>query len=181
MEPDAPLDLETVWRELDALAVVNSIRVDDVVEKMHRSRSNKRVICTVWCCANHTGDDRQPSVKCNNSTCPDIEHAMRDLRVKILEKHAGCIAAAEAARATAGDPATRQPSDALATIMAARKAQQASARTEAALKAGEARAGAARAALAAAELEVSTLKVAAVRRMISQTINPVLSLLESPC
>ena len=62
METDAPLDLETVWRELDALAVVNEVKIDHLVDRS-RGTSHKRVICTVWCCANHTGDDRQPSVK----------------------------------------------------------------------------------------------------------------------
>ena len=124
MEADAPLDLETVWRELDALAVVNEVKIDHVVDRS-RGTSHKRVICTVWCCANHTGDDRQPSVKCNKSTCPDIEHAMRDLRVKILEKHAGCLQAAETARLAAEAPATRGLMDPFKALMAKAGAERA--------------------------------------------------------
>ena len=99
---DEPLDLETEWRALDALAVVDTVRLDSVNEKAHQQRSTSRAICTLWCGSTHNaGDLRQPSVKCNQITCPSIEHAIRALRMKITEKHAGCLAAAETARAAA--------------------------------------------------------------------------------
>lgn len=147
---DEPLDLETEWRALDALAVVDTVRFDTVKEKAHQQRSTDRAICTLWCGSTHpAGDLRQPSVKCNQGTCPDIEHAVRALREKIASKHAGCLAAAEAARAADNGPSTRAPPDALAVLMAARKAQQAAEGSEAALKAAEVRAEAARQMLAA--------------------------------
>ena len=194
---DEQLDLEAEWRALDALAVVDTVRLDSVHEKAHQQRSTSRAICTLWCGSTHDpGDLRQPSVKCNQSTCPSIEHAVRALRVKITEKHAGCLAAAETARAAAGGPSTRSPPDGLAAIMAARKAQQASELSEAALKAAKTRAEAARQTLVAAELEVSKLTAAAVRHIISifdlclllsllvssvpAQSSPSLSLLESP-
>ena len=129
-EPCEPceLDLDTEWRELDALTVVDTVRADQVAEKASSSnnaRVKDRVICTLWCGSSHpAGDHRQPMVKCNQSTVPTIEHAVRALRLKIQEKHADCIAVAEAARAAAGGPHTRPAPDALAALMAARKAQQ---------------------------------------------------------
>ena len=165
-DPCEPLDLETEYRELDLLPVVDTVRIDAVNEThgARLPRSSERAICTLWCRHLHPpGDLKQPSVKVNKSTVPSIEHAVRELRAKIVRDHGGCLAAAEAARAAASGPSTRLPSDALAVMMAARKAQQASERGEAALKAAEARAEVARLALAAAELEVSTRKAAAVR------------------
>jgi hypothetical protein len=102
-EPCAPceLDLETEWRELDALAVVNIARSEVIKDKSTRrvGREQHRVICTLWCGHVHpAGDTKQPSVTCNQSTVPSIEHAVRALRLKIQDKHADCIAVAEAAR-----------------------------------------------------------------------------------
>jgi len=122
------------------------------------------VICTLWCGSSHpAGDHRQPMVKCNQSTVPTIEHAVRALRLKIQDVHAGCIAVAEAARAAAGGPHTRPAPDALAALMAARKAQQAASRAEAAVKAATDLRDAARAACEAAERELAALTAAAVQ------------------
>ena len=168
-EPCEPceLDLDTEWRELDALTVVDTVRADQVAEKASSSnnaRVKDRVICTLWCGSSHpAGDHRQPMVKCNQSTVPTIEHAVRALRLKIQEKHADCIAVAEAARAAAGGPHTRPASDALAALMAARKAQQAASRAEAAVKAATNLRDAARAACEAAERELAALTAAAVQ------------------
>jgi hypothetical protein len=99
-------------------------------------RETDRVICTLWCSSCHpAGDLRQPAVKCNQSTAPTLEHAVRALRLKIVRDHAGCLAAAEAARAAAGGPSSRPPPDAVAALMAASRAQAAADRAEAAVKA----------------------------------------------
>jgi hypothetical protein len=92
---------------------------------------------------------------------PDVAHAVRALRLKIVEKHAGCLAVAEAARAAAAGPATRPPTDALNALMAGKKMQQASNRAEAAVKAAVARRDALSVQLAEAELDVVTLTAAA--------------------
>ena len=42
---DGALDLETEWRELDALAVVDTIRTDKVLDRS-RGTELDRVICT---------------------------------------------------------------------------------------------------------------------------------------
>ena len=44
---DGVLDLETEWRELDALPVVNTVR-NDLVEDRARRTSLDRVICTLY-------------------------------------------------------------------------------------------------------------------------------------
>jgi hypothetical protein len=137
------LDLENEWCQLDALAVVNTVRLDEVTEKTgnRQGRKTSRVICTLWCCSTHpAGDLRQPSVKVNQSSMPDVEHAVRALREKIEKVHAGCIIAAEEARAAADAPSTRQPSDALASMMA----HASSRRLDKQAAAAEARAEAAR-------------------------------------
>ena len=105
-------DLETEYNLLRELAVVDTIRHDTVREKAssdHPSaRLTDRVICTLWCGSTHPiGDLRQPSVKCNQSTVPSLARAVRAVRLKIANHHAGCVATAEAARAAAEAPATR--------------------------------------------------------------------------
>jgi hypothetical protein len=52
-------------------------------------------------------------VGCNQTSLPEVEHALRALWLKIVEQHAGCLAVAEATRAAAAGPATRPPTDAL--------------------------------------------------------------------
>ena len=116
----------------------------------------------MWCGSSHPGGDlRQPSVMCNLTTVPDIEHAVRAVRLKIVAKHAGCLAVAQAARAAASGPAIRAPSDALSALMAAGKERQAATRAEAAMKAAVERRDSARLQLAEAELEVAALTAAA--------------------
>jgi hypothetical protein len=100
-------------------------------------------------------------VKCNQTTVPEIEFAMRALRLKIVEQHAGCLAVAEAARAAASGPAMRAPTDALSALMAAKKAQQASDCAEVAAKSAEQRRDAVSRQLAEAELEVVAFTAAA--------------------
>ena len=104
-----PCDLETEFNMLNELAVVNTINNNPIKEKASSShpsaRVTDRVICTLWCSLLHpAGDLRQPSVKCNQSTVPDLAHAMRAVRKKILEHHAGCLTVAEAARLAAQAP-----------------------------------------------------------------------------
>ena len=145
-----PLDLELEWKLLDELPVVDTV-TQDVVHDRARKTQHNRVICSLWCGANHlAGDLRQPSVKCNQSTVPDIEHAVRALRLKIENAHAGCLAAAEAARAAANGPATRPPPNAIAGMMATAAAR----RLDTQAAAAEARAEAAR-------KEAATLRAAA--------------------
>jgi hypothetical protein len=152
-----PCDLAEEFALLDALPTVDLVRID-IVKSKNRGTETRRAICTMWCGSSHTpGDLRQPSVMCNQTTVPGIEHAMRALRLKIVEQHAGCLAVAEAARATAAGPATRPPTDALSALMAGKKTQQAYDRAEAAVKAAVARRDALSVQLAEAELEVVTL------------------------
>ena len=163
-EPCEELDLELEWRELDALVVVNTARSEVVRDKSTRQagREKHRVICTLWCGHTHpAGDMKQPTVTCNQSTVPSIEYAVRAVRLKIQENHAGCLAAAQAARAAADGPSSRPPPDALAALMAARRAEQAAARAEMALNAAKARRDLAREMLATAQLEVDALTGAA--------------------
>jgi hypothetical protein len=85
-----PLDLETEWRELDALQVVNTARSEVIKDKQTRQAGRKqhRLICTLWCGHTHdAGDMRQPSVTCNKSTVLNLEHAVRTLRLKIQDEH----------------------------------------------------------------------------------------------
>ena len=142
--------------------VVDTIRTDKVLDRS-RGTELDRVICTLWCGASHpAGDMRQPSVKCNQSTLLTPEHAMRALRQKIVDKHAGCLHAAETARAAAGGPSSRPPPNAMAALMAARAAQVAADRAEAALRAAELRRAEARQMLEAAEREANALTAAAI-------------------
>jgi hypothetical protein len=137
-EPCDTLDIETEWRELVTLPAVKEVKHDVVKEKAtggRAPRSIDRVICTMWCSACHpAGDLRQPAVKCNQSTVPTLEHAVRALRLKIVQQHSGCLAAAEAARAAAAAPATQPPPDAIAKLMATASFRRADAKAKAAIK-----------------------------------------------
>ena len=164
MEACAECDLETEYTLLDELKVVNGIRVDVVTEKASTNqpsgRSTVRVICTLWCSALHPmGDLSQPSCKTNQGSRPDIAHTMQAVRQKVIEKHSGaaCAEAAAAARLAANGPRTRPPSNALSAMMAARNAQRAYDRVEAALVAAKERAAVARQVLVAADREVTVL------------------------
>jgi hypothetical protein len=156
-----PCDLAEEVALLEALPTVDVVRIDTVKSKT-RGTETRRAICIMWCGSSHdSGDLRQPSVMCNKTTVPDVEHAVRALRLKIVDKHAGCHAVAEAARAAASGPATRAPTDALNALMEAKKVQQASDRAEAAAKTAEQRRDALSRQLAEAELEVVALTAAA--------------------
>jgi hypothetical protein len=161
MECEPCGDLAEEFDLLDAMPTVNTVRVDTVKTKSRRTET-QRAICTMWCGSTHgSGDLRQPSVQCNQTDVPDIEHAVRKLRLKIAGAHAGCLAAAEEARAAASGPATRPPSDALGALVAAKKTQQAADRAEAAVKAAVARRDTLSSQLAEVELEVVASTVAA--------------------
>ena len=137
------------WKLLDALPVVDTVIPDVHIHKQRRTQT-QRVTCTLWCGHTHdAGDLRRPAVMCNQSNVPSVEHAVRALRLKIEAAHGGCLAAAEAARAAAAAPATRQPADAFQAMMRTARSRQA----EAAAKAAEKVAAALRAAadVAAAE------------------------------
>jgi hypothetical protein len=157
MECEPCGDLAEEFALLDALPTVDTVRID-TVKDTSRGTEKRRVICTMWCGSTHdSGDLRQPSVMCNLTTVPDVAHALRALRLKIVEKHAGCVAIAETARAAASGPTTRAPPDALSALMAAGKKQQAAARAEAAIKAAVERRDAARQQLADAERELAAV------------------------
>jgi hypothetical protein len=154
-------DLAEEFALLDAQPVVDKVRIDTVKDRS-RGIEKRRVICTMWCGSTHaSGDLKQPSVMCNQTTVPNVEHALRALRRKIVAQHADCLAAAETTRAAAAGPCTRPPPDALSALMAAGKKQQAAARAEAAIKAVTERRDAARQQLADAELELAALTAAA--------------------
>ena len=67
-----------------------------------------RVICNLWCSAHHVQKDKQPCVPLNKkpstdaSAVPNYLVATQRLISKIETEHAGCLAAAEAARANSG-------------------------------------------------------------------------------
>ena len=137
------------WKLLDALPVVDTVIPDVHIHKQRKTQT-QRVTCTLWCGHTHdAGDLRRPAVMCNQSNVPSVEHAVRALRLKVEAAHGGCLAAAEAARAAAAAPATRQPADAFQAMMRTARSRQA----EAAAKAAEKVAAALRAAadVAAAE------------------------------
>ena len=162
MEACVDCDLETTYTLLDELEVVDSIQDDVVTEKASASRPSGRstphVICTLWCSVLHPkGDLSQP--KTNQGSRPDIAHAMQAVRQKVIENHSGaaCAEAAAAARVAADGPRTRPPADALSAMMAARNAQRAYDRVEAALVEAKERAAVARQVLVAADREVTVL------------------------
>ena len=72
------------------------------------SNGTGRVICNLWCSAHHAQKDKQPHVPLNKkpstdaSAVPNYLVAAEKLRIKIETEHAGCLAAAEAARANSG-------------------------------------------------------------------------------
>jgi len=154
--PCDELDLETEWRSLDALTVVDTVRND-------RTQGFDRVICTLWCKSCHT-KGKQPSVTCNKSTVPNLEMACRVLRTNIERDHAGCVAAAEAARSAANGPATRPPPDVLAVMMAQASARRADNKAAAAEALAEAARKEAAALRAAAEAEWAKLPQPAKRQ-----------------
>ena len=84
---------------------------------------------------------------------------MQAVRQKVINHHSGaaCAEAAAAARVAADGPRTRPPSDALSAMVAARNAQRASDRVEAALVAAKERAAVARQGVIAADREVTKL------------------------
>ena len=148
-EPCEPLDLGEEWKLLDALPVVDTVIPDVHIHKQRKTQT-QRVTCTLWCGHRHdAGDLRRPAVMCNQSTVPSVEHAVRALRLKIEAAHGGCLAAAEAARAAAAAPATRQPADAFQAMMRTARSR----RAEAAAKDAEKVAAALRAAADAAAAE----------------------------
>ena len=137
------------WKLLDALPVVDTVIPDVHIHKQRKTQT-QRVTCTLWCGHTHdAGDLRRPAVMCNQSNVPSVEHAVRALRLKVEAAHGGCLAAAEAARAAAAAPATRQPADAFQAMMRTARSRQA----EAAAKAAEKVAAALRAAADAAAAE----------------------------
>ena len=133
-EPCEPLDLEKEWKLLDALTVVNEV-IPDVVVHKHRKTETQRVTCSLWCGTNHpAGYLRRPAVMCNQGNVPSNEHAVRALRLKIEAAHGGCLAVAEAARAAAAAPDTRQPAAPFKALMRTARSRQADAAAKAAEK-----------------------------------------------
>ena len=67
-----------------------------------------RIICNHWCSGGHLQKDKQPHVALNKkpstdaSAVPNYLVAAEKLRIKIETEHAGCLAAAKAARANSG-------------------------------------------------------------------------------
>ena len=146
-------DFESEFRRLDALPVVDAIKIDIV-------HGDCRAICTMWCKGEHSKKaEKQPQVICNKSTCTTPEAAMRKLRANIVDDHASCVEAAQAARLAAGGPASRPPPNALLELMAGQKATRVAAQAEMALKAVESELVAT---IAEATRKLSALRAAAV-------------------
>ena len=93
---------------LESLAVVKDARCDD------RMRDG-RVICNMWCGATHQNSgEKQPSVPLNKkpsddpTAVPNYLVAAERLYAKIEREHAGCVAAAKAAKAKATQSGERK-------------------------------------------------------------------------
>ena len=143
---------------LESLPVVKDARCDP------KYSTYGRVICNMWCGPTHEARDKQPHMPLNKKSSddptavPNYLVAAEKLYKKIESEHAGCVAAAEAARIAAAAPSTRPPTDAMAVLMAARKVEQVAECAEAASTAARARAAEARQALAAVEQEAAALE-----------------------
>ena len=99
-----PALLHAELDKLDALPVVKGpARVDF---RFHGGTG--RIICNLWCSGQHDQKDKQPCVPLNKkpstdaSAVPNYLVAAEKLRMKIEAEHAGCLAAAEAAKAKSG-------------------------------------------------------------------------------
>jgi hypothetical protein len=99
-----PALLHAELDKLDALPVVKGpAKVD-----FKFSGGTGRVICNLWCGAHHDQNKKQPCVALNKkppsdpSAVPNYLVAAQKLRMKVEAEHAGCLAAAEAARANSG-------------------------------------------------------------------------------
>ena len=53
---EPPLDLDSEWRALDALPVVDSISHHLVVDRQRNTQTD-RVLCTLWCGHTHPAGD----------------------------------------------------------------------------------------------------------------------------
>ena len=102
-----PALLHAELDKLDALPMVNGpARLDP---KFNGGKG--RVICNIWCRRQHERKDQVPCVPINKkpssdaSAVPNYLVAAEKLRLKIEDEHAGCLAAAEAARAKSGTAA----------------------------------------------------------------------------
>ena len=93
--------------ELDKLEALPVVKGPAKLDPKY-SNGTGRVICNLWCSAHHAQKDKQPHVPLNKkpstdaSAVPNYLVAAEKLRIKIETEHAGCLAAAEAARANSG-------------------------------------------------------------------------------
>lgn len=100
-----PTLLHAELDRLDALPVVKDAHCE------RRRNGQERVICNLWCSAQHNGTKKQPEVALNRkppsdpTAVPNYLVATERLILKIQAEHAGCLAAAEAARAKSGTEA----------------------------------------------------------------------------
>ena len=99
-----PALLHAELDKLDALPVVKGpAKVD-----FKFSGGTGRVICNLWCSGQHAQKDKQPCVALNKkpstdaSAVPNYLVAAEKLRIKIEAEHAGCLQAAEEAKAKSG-------------------------------------------------------------------------------
>ena len=96
--------------ELDKLEALPVVKGPAKLDPKY-SNGTGRVICNLWCSACHAQKDKQPQVPLNKkpstdaSAVPNYLVAAEKLRLKIEDEHAGCLAAAEAARAKSGTEA----------------------------------------------------------------------------
>ena len=100
--------------ELDKLEALPVVKVPAAARGFideKYSNGTGRVICNLWCSACHAQKDKQPQVPLNKKpstdalAVPNYLVAAEKLRLKIEDEHAGCLAAAEAARAKSGTEA----------------------------------------------------------------------------
>ena len=100
-----PALLHAELDKLDALSVVKG------PAKVDGKKDRGRIICNLWCSGQHHQKDKQPAVSLNKKSLNDLKAvpnylvAAEKLRLKIEQEHAGCLAAAEAAKSKSGTEA----------------------------------------------------------------------------
>lgn len=107
--------LDTLLAALDALPVVKP------PARLDTKFRDGRILCNLWCGGQHSGSSmKQPYVAINKkpsndpAAVPNYFVAAEKLIEKIKIEHAGCLVAAEAAKANAGRPAGASSHGALA-------------------------------------------------------------------
>ena len=164
--------LTAALNALEALPVVNGLARCD---EKHNNGAG-RVIVNLWCRGCHEAKDKQPYIGLNRkppedgSAVPSYQVAAERLLSVVESKHAGCVEAAQLARAAAkrstGSSSHGQQElsqDALASMMRLRSARESAVRANSIALAAEQ-------AKDAAEAEVAALERALGKRQCTETV-----------